>query len=118
MDTKNIIAAISLSAAVIILYGLFFAPEPQTLDQKKILQEKNEVVQNSEAPSLEQNEEILKISREDALKEDKRIDFENENIKGTISLVGGIIDDLTFKLVCQQIVNFNCLILNQFGNSK
>ncbi len=97
MDTKNIIAAISLSAAVIILYGLFFAPEPQTLDQKKVLQEKNEVVQNSEAPSLEQNEEILKISREDALKEDKRIDFENENIKGTISLVGGIIDDLTFK---------------------
>ena len=26
MDTKNVIAAISLSAAVIILYGLFFAP--------------------------------------------------------------------------------------------
>ncbi len=97
MDTKNIIAAISLSAAVIILYGLFFAPEPQPIDQKKLLQEKNQVVQNSEAPSLEQNEEILKISREDALKESKRINFENENIKGTISLVGGIIDDLTFK---------------------
>ena len=31
------------------------------------------------------------------LKESKRISFENENIKGTISLVGGIIDDLTFK---------------------
>ena len=28
MDTKNIIAAISLSAAVIILYSLFFAPSP------------------------------------------------------------------------------------------
>ena len=97
MDTKNIIAAISLSAAVIILYGLFFAPEPQPIDQKKLLQEKNQVVQNSEAPSLEQNEEILKISREDALKESKRINFENENIKGTISMVGGIIDDLTFK---------------------
>ncbi len=97
MDTKNIIAAISLSAAVIILYGLFFAPEPQPIDQKKILQEKNQVVQNSETPSLEQNEEILKISRKDALKESKRIDFENENIKGTISMVGGIIDDLTFK---------------------
>jgi YidC/Oxa1 family membrane protein insertase len=26
MDTRNVIAAISLSAAVIILYGLFFAP--------------------------------------------------------------------------------------------
>ena len=28
MDTKNVIAAISLSAAVLILYSLFFAPEP------------------------------------------------------------------------------------------
>ena len=28
MDTKNVIAAISLSAAVIILYSLFFAPSP------------------------------------------------------------------------------------------
>ena len=26
--------------AVIILYGLFFAPEPQPIDQKKLLQEK------------------------------------------------------------------------------
>jgi len=33
MDTKNVIAAISLSAAVIILYGLFFAPSPQELNQ-------------------------------------------------------------------------------------
>ena len=28
METRNIIAAISLSAAVIILYTLFFAPPP------------------------------------------------------------------------------------------
>ena len=97
MDTKNIIAAISLSAAVIILYGLFFAPEPRPIDQKKIIEDKNKIVQDSEAPSLEQNEEVLKISREEAIKEGKRIDFENDNIKGTISLVGGVIDDLTFK---------------------
>ncbi len=30
METRNIIAAISLSAAVIILYSLFFAPPPVT----------------------------------------------------------------------------------------
>ena len=30
METRNIIAAISLSAAVIILYTLFFAPPPVT----------------------------------------------------------------------------------------
>ena len=38
MDTKNVIAAISLSAAVIILYGLFFAPPPQ--DPKQIQKKK------------------------------------------------------------------------------
>ena len=32
MDTKNVIAAISLSAAVIILYGLFFAPAPKEIN--------------------------------------------------------------------------------------
>ena len=43
MDSKNVIAAISLSAAVIILYGLFFAPEPQPINQA--LQETNEIVE-------------------------------------------------------------------------
>ena len=32
MDLKNIIAAIALSAAVIVLYGLFFAPTQEQLD--------------------------------------------------------------------------------------
>ena len=97
MDTKNVIAAISLSAAVIILYGLFFIPDPQIAENKKVINNKNEISKNSEAPSLEQNEEVVKISREDAIKENERIVFENESIKGSISLVGSIIDDLTFK---------------------
>ena len=41
MDTKNVIAAISLSAAVIIFYALFFTPEPnlksENLSEKKKL---------------------------------------------------------------------------------
>ena len=41
MDTRNVIAAISLSAAVIILYSLFFQPDPATIkknlaEQKKL----------------------------------------------------------------------------------
>ena len=97
MDTKNIIAAISLSAAVIILYSLFFAPPPP--DPKQIKTEKNNTNQNtsSEAPSLDQNDETIKISRKEALKEGKRIFFENENIKGSIALSGSKIDDLEFK---------------------
>ena len=95
MDTKNIIAAISLSAAVIILYGLFFAPSTQ--NSKKINDDKNIISQNSEAPKLEIEENIIELSRDDALNRTARVEFENENIKGSISLVGGIIDDLIFK---------------------
>ena len=95
MDQKNVVAAISLSAAVIILYSLFFAPEPQPRNQN--LAEKNKTEQNSDAPSLEQKESLVKISREEAINQNERIQFENENIVGSISLKGAIIDDLTFK---------------------
>ena len=97
MDTKNVIAAISLSAAVIILYSLFFAPA--VVDQKDISNDKNVSSENSstDAPSLAQDEETIKISRNEALKENDRIIFENDKIKGSISLIGSSIDDLTFK---------------------
>ena len=93
MDTKNVIAAISLSAAVIILYGLFFAPSPKEI--KKLDQEKTTL--NSEAPKLDTSEKIIEISREEAIKESERVKFENQNVKGSISLQGGTIDDLVFK---------------------
>ena len=66
METRNIIAAISLSAAVIILYSLFFAPPPVT---KENLTKQNKTEQISDAPSLDQKENVTEISREDALKE-------------------------------------------------
>jgi len=96
MDTKNVIAAISLSAAIIILWGLFFAPPPP--DPTKI-KEENKSLQTTvtDAPSLDQNNEVIKISRNEALEEEERVYFENNNIKGSISLVGATIDDLTFK---------------------
>tara|TARA_Y100000591_G_scaffold150292_1_gene129259 strand:+ start:129 stop:1805 length:1677 start_codon:yes stop_codon:yes gene_type:complete len=94
MDTRNVIAAISLSAAVIILYSLFFQPPPKKIDQSST--EKNKI-ENSDAPSLEQKEKIIKISREEALSQSKRIQFENQSIVGSISLKGASIDDLTFK---------------------
>ncbi len=97
MDTKNIIAAISLSAAVIIIYGLFFAPDPQQINQKQIQLENNGTEQNFETPKIEQKEEVIKVSREDSINNTTRVKFENENIIGTISLEGGVIDDLTFK---------------------
>ena len=51
MDSKNVIAAIALSSAVIVLYSLFFIPEQpkqsQNLDTKKI-------EQNTDTPTLDQ----------------------------------------------------------------
>ncbi len=96
MDSKNVIAAISLSAAVIILYGLFFAPPAP--DPKKLANKDNATLETlTDTPSLEPNLEVEKISRNEALLSEDRIYFENENILGSISLVGAHIDDLTFK---------------------
>ena len=94
MDTKNVVAAISLSAAVIIFYSLFFSPQP--VQNPKKISENNKIENDSDAPSLEQKQTLVKISREEALTQNERVIFENENIRGSISLRGAIIDDLTF----------------------
>ena len=94
MDSKNVIAAIALSSAVIVLYSLFFVPEQSTTQN---LAEKNKIEQNTDTPSLDEKETLVQISREDALEENKRVQFENQSIVGTISLKGAVIDDLTFK---------------------
>ena len=96
MDLKNIIAAIALSAAVIVLYGLFFAPSPEQLSKSNKIQQ-NEIVENNDIPSLEDKVEVKTISRQEALNSSQRITFENEFIKGSISLNGGLIDDLELK---------------------
>ena len=67
MENKNVIAAISLSAAVIILYSLFFQPDPEVV--KKNLAKQSNEVSNTDTPSLEKNENFIKLSREEALKE-------------------------------------------------
>jgi YidC/Oxa1 family membrane protein insertase len=95
MDTRNVIAAISLSAAVIILYSLFFQPDPAVIKQN--LAEQKKIENNADTPSLDKNEDFSKLSRTDALKENDRIQFENSSVVGSISLKGAAIDDLTFK---------------------
>ena len=105
MDSKNVIAAISLSTAVIVLYSLFFMPERVPSEQN--LTDKNKIEQSSDAPTLDKKETLIKVSREDALKENNRVQFENQSIVGSISLKGATIDDLTFK-------NYN----TQLGSNK
>ena len=96
MDSnKNIIAAISLSAAIIVLWALFFSPSPE--DREKIKQKRIDSVKSLDAPEIENSETNNLLSRKEALNKDTRIIFENDNVKGSISLKGAVIDDLLFK---------------------
>ena len=95
MDSKNVIAAIALSSAVIVLYSLFFVPEKSSTNQSAVQKEKIEQI--GDAPDIVEKENFTEISREEALKKNKRINFENQSIIGSISLKGAAIDDLTFK---------------------
>tara|TARA_S200000501_G_scaffold325093_1_gene322742 strand:+ start:197 stop:1876 length:1680 start_codon:yes stop_codon:yes gene_type:complete len=112
MDTKNIIAAISLSAAVIILYTLFFQPSTKEINNE-ISKSENVISDNSDAPSLELKEETIKISRDVAINATKRVPFENNNVLGSISLKGAVIDDLKFKKYKTELNgNKNIVLLN------
>ncbi len=95
MDTKNIIAAISLSIAIIVLWSLFFPP--QTDKTTKLKNVEQNVLSSNDTPSIENKTEETNLTRVEALKLSERIYFENDNIKGSISLEGAAIDDLIFK---------------------
>ena len=109
MESKNVIAAISLSAAVIILYSLFFAPSPEEISKLKKENIQNE--KNSETPILDENNTLVEISREDSLTSSKRFSFRNKQMTGTISLTGGVIDDLTFENYTQTLNGKDKIVL-------
>ena len=102
MDLRNVVFAIALSFAVLFGWSVIFET-PQIEEQKKLKQtqgsEKTDN-KNTDAPSPNVNiekEKVLNISRDDAIKSVKRVNFENENVKGSISLKGFLIDDILFK---------------------
>ena len=95
MDTKNIIAAISLSIAIIVLWSLFFQPVPE--DSTGLGESEKKLLNSSDMPTIDNEKKDEILSRNDALQLSERIYFENESIKGSISLKGAAIDDLTFK---------------------
>ena len=62
MESKNVIAAIALSTAVIVLYSLFFIPEQSTTKQN--LAEKNKIEQNkAKKDGLEIGSEIAHFAK-------------------------------------------------------
>ena len=116
MDGKNILMAIVLSTVVLVVWATFFEPTPI---ENKITE--NEVVKNEEniSPKIEEIESSKKIARSEAIKSVKRIKLENNNIKGSISLQGAIIDDITFKNYYVSLEsNENVVLLNPKKSEK
>ena len=113
MDIKNVILAIALSLGVIIIYSVYFAPPPPDINDQKNNIENTKTKSDVSSPSIENKVENNILSRKEALNLSKRIKVENNNIVGSISLTGAIIDDITLKNYTTELKsNENVILLN------
>ena len=109
MDNKNVFVAIALSMSVLLFWGAFFETpkeDNQNLKTNNQVQQKIEgsITPNTNpSPSINQINVEKKLSREDSINKSNRIKIENENIIGSISLQGALIDDVSFKKHKQKV---------------
>ena len=99
---RNVFVAIALSMSVLLFWGAFFETPKNKIEEKT----NNQILEKSEnsitpstnqAPSINQLTVEKKVSRDESINNSDRIKIENENIIGSISLEGGLIDDISFK---------------------
>ena len=116
MDSKNVILAVILSTLVLIVWATFF--EPPVVENKV---ERDQILLSDDKPSptIEEQNSINEVSRNNAINNAERITLENSNIKGSISLQGAIIDDIIFKNYKKNIESDdNVIFLNPKNSSK
>ncbi len=108
MDNKNVIAAIALSMAVLLFWDFFGAPKKndQNLKTNNQVEQKKDAsitAKQNELPAINNPNPKNKLSRLDSINKSDRIKIENKNIIGSISLEGGLIDDISFKNYKQKV---------------
>ena len=95
MDNKNVFIAIALSMSVLLFWAAFFeSPKPVNNNTPQQQKKTNE---NIITPNINESLKVDTISREDSIKSSERIKIENDSIIGSMSLKGGLIDDISFK---------------------
>ncbi len=116
MDFRNVLIAIVLSTLVLIVWATFF--EAPIIEQKTT-ESKIEQNQDLSSPSIDEGEKEIanEITRDDVIKSTNRIKIENENIKGSISLEGAIIDDIIFKNYNETLSSENKVVFLNPKNS-
>jgi len=118
MDSRNVLFAVILSTIVLVVWATFFEPP---IVEKQFTE--NQITQNedSSSPSISETEKEInnEITRTNVINNTNRIKIENQNIKGSISLEGGIIDDIIFKNYRETLDSENKVIfLNPRKSSK
>jgi len=95
MDSKNVLMAVILSTLVLVVWATFFEPPPSI--EENISKEQSTKTEDTSSPSIDEAKTSKEITRKDALNSVDRVKIENNNILGSISLEGAIIDDVEFK---------------------
>ena len=97
MDNRNVFVAIALSMSVLLFWGAFFDAPKQ---QRNVVSQKQERNLNSSTnqitPDINQFKNETSLSRKDAITQNDRVIIKNDNVEGSISLKGAVIDDLSF----------------------
>jgi len=117
METRNVLLAVILSTIVLVFWGTFF--EAPIVEQPS---EDKQITKNEDAssPSIDEGQKnlVTEITRDELVGDTKRIKVENENIKGSISLQGAIIDDIIFKNYKETLNSENKVIFLNPKNSS
>jgi YidC/Oxa1 family membrane protein insertase len=98
-NSKNVILAIVLSAAIIILWTVF-VQGPQMARQQAQMeaqQAAQQAQQPAQQPAASQDSERKVVSRDVALQQTPRVSIDSPRLKGSINLKGSRIDDLVLK---------------------